>query len=141
MEKEVKSIPRPLVRTYQWSIVICVILTWVTGQEWILAIPLSAGLSGLLFKYNYIMELAKLFLKKDKSTYIPEDFDQQRFNSVISVICLACALIGFIFQFETIAIIFSAMVAIAAFVAILGFCIGCFIRFQWQQYNFKRTRE
>lgn len=140
MQKEVKSIPRPLVRTYQWSIVISVLLTWFTGQEWILAIPLSAGLTGLLFKYNFIMEIAKLFLKKEKSAYIPEDVEQQRFNSVISVICLAVGLLGYIVGFEIVANVFTAMVAIAAFVAILGFCIGCFIRFQWQQFKHNKAR-
>lgn len=140
MEKEVKSIPRPLVRTFQWSIVLCVLLTWFTGQEWILAIPLSAGLAGLIVKYNFIMEIAKLFLRKDKSQYIPEDVDQQRFNSFISVVCLAAGLLGFIFHFEWVAYFFTGMVAISAFVAILGFCIGCYIRYQWQQYKFKKTR-
>ncbi|MGM0875310.1 MAG: DUF4395 domain-containing protein [Bacillota bacterium] len=139
MEKEVKSIPRPLVRTYQWSIVISVLLTWFTGQEWILAIPLSAGLSGLLFNYNFIMEIAKMFLKNDKSIYIPEDVEQQRFNSIISVVCLVGGLLGYIFHYEMVAYFLTAMVAIAAFVAILGFCIGCFLRLQWQQYKYNKT--
>ena len=140
MNKVFNSLPRPLVRTFQWSIVISVLLTWITGQEWILTIPLCAGLSGLVFKYNFIMEIAGLFLKKDKSAYIQEDVEQQRFNSVISVVCLAGGLLGFVFQFEIVAYFFTAMVAIAALVAILGFCIGCFIRFQWQKYKYNRAK-
>lgn len=46
MGKDIKSkgIPRPLVKTNQAVIVISVLLTWLTGQHWILAIPLAMRL-------------------------------------------------------------------------------------------------
>ena len=43
------------------------------------------------------------------------------------------------FKLDGLGSVFTAMVAIASFVAILGFCIGCFIRFQWQQYRYKKS--
>ena len=133
------SIPRPLVRTNQWFIVICVLITWISGQYWLLALPLVAGLLGLLFRFNPVMRFARLFLKKHPSEYIPEDWDQQQFNQVIAVVCLALGLIGYIAHWPVIAYVFTAMVALAAFIAILGFCIGCFIRYQWIQYRYRRT--
>lgn len=90
------SIPRPLVRTNQWTIFLSVVLTWVTGQVWILAIPLIANILGFLIGFNPIMRFAKLFLKKDSKAYIPEDAQQQRFNSSIACICLAGGLISFL---------------------------------------------
>ncbi|APH04772.1 DUF4395 domain-containing protein [Bacillus weihaiensis] len=141
MKEDVKYIPRPLVRSYQWSIVASVIIVWFTGAYALLLVPLLAGISGLLFKRNFIMEIAKVFLRKELSEYIPEDVDQQRFNSVISIICLVGGLLGYIFGIPFMAYFFTAMVAIAAFVAILGFCIGCFIRFQWKQYQYKRVNN
>ncbi|CAH0347226.1 DUF4395 domain-containing protein [Bacillus sp. CECT 9360] len=139
MENEMRTVPRPLVRTNQWFIVLSVVLTWVTGQEWILAIPLLAGISGLFFHYNPVMRFAKLFLKKKPSEYIPEEYDQQQFNQAISVICLALGLVGYVMDWTFLAYTFTIMVALAAFVAILGFCIGCFIRFQWKQYIYRRS--
>lgn len=67
MGKDIKAkgIPRPLVKTNQAVIVISVLLTWLTGQHWILAIPLAAGLSGLLFGYNPVMKAGVNFLKKN----------------------------------------------------------------------------
>ncbi|WP_338448268.1 DUF4395 family protein [Niallia oryzisoli] len=62
MSETPRSIPRPLVKTNQSVIVISVLLTWFTHMEWILLIPLLAGLSGILFGYNPIMQLAKKFL-------------------------------------------------------------------------------
>jgi hypothetical protein len=133
------SIPRPLVRANQWFIVISVVATWVTGFYWLLLLPLLAGLMGLLFDFNPVMRIARLFLRKPLSEYIPEDRDQQQFNQIIAVICLALGLVGYVAHWLVVAYIFTAMVALAAFIAILGFCIGCFIRYQWLQYRHRRT--
>ncbi|WP_079508987.1 DUF4395 domain-containing protein [Mesobacillus jeotgali] len=140
MTNELRSIPQPLVRTNQWFIVISVITAWFTGFEWILSVPLAAGLSGLMFGYNPVMRAARHFLKKDPSKYIPEDWEQQQFNQKIAVICLAGGLVSFAAGYTAIGYFFTIMVALAAFIAILGFCIGCFIRFQWTKYRAgKRT--
>ena len=133
------SIPRPLVRVNQWTIFSSVILTWLTGQYWILAIPLIANLLGIFTGFNPIMRLAKVFLKKDVKEYIPEDAQQQKFNSTIASICLAGGLLGYALNWQVIAYSFTIMVALASFIAILGFCIGCFIHFQWKQWQYRRS--
>lgn len=133
------SIPRPLVRVNQWTIFSSVILTWVTGQYWILAIPLIANLLGVLTGYNPVMRFARQFLKKDIKSYIPEDVQQQKFNATIAVVCLAGGLLGFAFGSPVVGYSFTIMVAVASFIAILGFCVGCFILFQWKQFMYKRT--
>jgi hypothetical protein len=138
MATEIRSIPQPLVRTNQWFIVISVISSWLTGLEWILILPLLAGLSGLLFSYNPVMRAARFFLKKHPSQYIPEDWEQQQFNQKIAVICLAGGLVSYANGFIALGHFFTIMVALAAFVAILGFCIGCFIRYQWSKSRAKR---
>lgn len=133
------SVPRPLVRVNQWTIFLSVILTWITGQYWLLAIPLIANLLGIFTGFNPIMRFAKLFLTKDMKSYIPEDIVQQKFNATIASICLAGGLIGFIFQIPAVAYSFTVMVAVASFIAILGFCVGCFIHFQYNQYRYRRS--
>ncbi|RID85144.1 DUF4395 domain-containing protein [Peribacillus asahii] len=136
---KVRSIPRPLVRANQWTIFGSVVLTLITKQEWILAIPLIACLLGLLFDFNPVMRFAKLFLRKKTSDYIPEDYDQQKFNSIIAISCLGLGLLSFLLDWTRIAYIFTIMVGIASFVAILGFCIGCFIHYQWKQFTYRRS--
>ncbi|WP_445486497.1 DUF4395 domain-containing protein [Niallia sp. 03133] len=137
MTAVLKTIPLPLVRTNQWFIFSATIISLLSKQYWILAIPLIAGLFGLLFHWNPIMNIAKLFLKKNLQTYIQEDFDQQQFNQVIAVICLGGGLISFLIGWTVLGYIFTLMVSLASIVAILGFCIGCFIRFQWKQYQYR----
>lgn len=136
---KIPSIPRPLVRVNQWTIFISVVLTWVTGLYWILAIPLVANLLGFAVNFNPIMRFAKLFLRKDPSKYIPEDVTQQRFNSSIATFCLAGGLLSFALGWTVAGYVFTIMVAVASFVAILGFCVGCFIHFQAKQYLYRRS--
>lgn len=136
----VRGIPRPLVKTNQAFIVISVILTWVTGVHWILALPLAAGLSGLLSGYNPVIRLAAKFLRKERSAYVLEDWDQQQFNQSIAVFCLTAGLVSFLAGWTIAAYIFTAMVAVAATVAIFGFCVGCFIHYQWKMYTYRRKQ-
>lgn len=133
------SIPRPLVRVNQWTIFSSVLLTWFTGQYWILAIPLVANLLGIFTGFNPIMRFAKLFLKKEISAYIPEDVQQQKFNATIACICLAGGVLGYATNQLILAYSFTIMVAVASLIALLGFCVGCFIHFQWKQFQYRRT--
>ena len=135
------SIPRPLVRTNQWTIFLSVVLTWLTGQYWILLIPLIANLLGFTVGFNPIIRVAKYFLRKDLKEYIPEDAGQQRFNSSIATICLAGGFIGFVAGWTVVGYAFTIMVAMASFIAILGFCVGCFIHFQARQYLYRRRQK
>lgn len=139
MTSEIRSIPRPLVRTNQWVILLSVATALLTGQMWILVIPLTAGLLGLLFNFNPVMRLAKLFLKKKPSDYIPEDHSQQQFNQAIAVVCLGLGFISFLLGWDVTGYIFTLMVGLASLIAILGFCIGCYILYQWKQYSYRRS--
>ncbi|KWX69669.1 DUF4395 domain-containing protein [Paenibacillus jilunlii] len=135
-----QGIPRPLVKTNQAFIVLSVLLSWVTAQYWILALPLAAGMSGLILNYNPVIKLAARFLRKERSAYVLEDPEQQQFNQSIAVFCLAAGLLSFLAGWTIAAYIFTVMVAVAATVAILGFCIGCFIHYQWRMYTYRRKQ-
>ena len=136
---QLTSIPRPLVRTNQWTIFLSVILTWLTGEVWILTIPLIANLMGVLLNFNPVMKIARFFLIKEGKQYIPEDVTQQKFNACIAIACLALGLGSFLVGWKVLGYVFTAMVAIASFIAILGFCIGCFLFFQIKQYKYRRS--
>ncbi|MBY6036565.1 DUF4395 domain-containing protein [Fictibacillus nanhaiensis] len=141
MTQNTASIPRPLVRANQWFIFLSVIATWLTDQSWILVLPLTAGLLGTFFGYNPVMKVAKLFLTKKPSEYIPEDKEQQQFNQYIAIFLLALGFMSYSFGWTSVALIATSLVALASFIAILGFCVGCFIRFQWQQYRYRKTQD
>jgi len=132
------SIPRPLVRANQGSIVISVILFAITGSWAWLLIPLLSGLSSLVLGVHPIMVIAKRFLRKPLSSYIQEDKQEQRFNQILAVTLLSASVISAVLGWNLAALILAAMVFLAAFVAMLGFCIGCFIQYQWKQYRYRK---
>jgi hypothetical protein len=141
MSADVRTIPKPLVQVNQSIIVLSSVLTWVTGMEWILLIPLIAGISGVLFKVNPIMEVVKRFLKKKPSQYVQEDWEQQQFNQKMTILCLGIGFLGFAFGLSIVGFIFTILVAVAATVALYGFCIGCFIHYQWKMYQYRKTNS
>ncbi|WP_368634551.1 DUF4395 domain-containing protein [Kurthia gibsonii] len=130
-------IPRPLVRVNQWTILLFTVATWIFQQPLLLLIPLVANVLGLFFNFNPIMKFARLFLKKEPSSYIPEDVIQQKFNSSIAIFCLLIGFIGFIYNLPILGYTFTIMVALASSIAILGFCIGCFLFFQLNQLKYR----
>ncbi len=138
---KMKSIPRPLVRFNQWIIVLSVLISWISHLDWILLVPFLSGISGLLFQVNPIMKIGKVFLRKSPNQYIPEDFDQQQFNQVIAVICLGVGITSVYLGWSIMYYTATIMVFSAAAIALVGFCIGCFIRYQWLQYKFRRSQQ
>ncbi|MCM3617107.1 DUF4395 domain-containing protein [Sutcliffiella horikoshii] len=133
------TLPKPLVTFNQWFILISIILSLATGLYFLMVLPLFTGLMGLLLKRNPAISIARKFLSKPAGSYPQEDFAQLQFNQTIAVACLALSLIGFYSGYAIIGYVFAIMVGVASAVALMGFCVGCFIRFQWQQYRYRRT--
>lgn len=140
--KSNQTIPRPLIRANQWTIIICVIAFLFTSASWILLIPLLSGISSLIFGYHPIMEIVKPLLKQPMGHYIQEDKIQQRFNQILAVSMLSLSVISFWFGWMTLSIFFAVMVLIACSLAIMGFCVGCYIHYQislWRQRKLENS--
>jgi hypothetical protein len=73
--------------------------------------------------------------------YIPdaprEDARVQRFNNIIAVAMLGAAQVAFIFGLTWLGWVFAVAVAFAALVALCGFCVGCFLYFQFKINKFR----
>ncbi|HLG26846.1 MAG TPA: DUF4395 domain-containing protein [Paenisporosarcina sp.] len=136
-----KTIPKPLVLANQWTIVVSVVLSLITQTAWILLIPLISCLLGLLAGFNPILAVVKNFLTKPANQYVQEDYDQLQFNQWLAVGFLVIACISYFMKWTVLFNIATIMVGIAALVAILGFCVGCFIRFQYQQWTYRRKKS
>lgn len=134
------GIPRPLVRTNQWFIVVTALLG-IFIQPLILFVPFIIGVITLIQKKNPVILFSKRFLKKPMDRYIMEDRDQQLFNQWIATICLGLSLLFYALQLPIVGIIFSAMVILAAGIAIMGYCIGCTIRFRYKMWQYHRQQR
>ncbi|SFL82019.1 protein of unknown function [Paenibacillus sp. 1_12] len=134
-----KEIPIPYVRSNQVGIVLFVLLAIVLQKPvliiilWALQVlPMVLGLRANLF-----IRMAKPFLANKIQGAQTESQELLRFNNSIAVLLLSIAVISFCFNWSSIAgYVFAGMVGIAASIAICGFCVGCFLYYQWKS----RTR-
>lgn len=136
-----RTLPKPLVMINQWTIVLSVIISLITQTAWILLIPLVANISSLLIGFHPILVVAKRFLSKPANQYIQEDYAQLRFNQWLAVSFLLVASISFLLNWSILFNTAAIMVGLAASIALAGFCIGCFVRFQFQQWNYRRKKS
>lgn len=79
---------------------------------------------------------SRLFREINRSA-VHESPVLMRFNNTIAVVMLGMAQIAFLFDAHITGWVLSAIVAVAAFVALCGFCFGCFLYFQ---FNLQRYR-
>ncbi len=134
-----KSIPRPLVRINQSFIALSALLYLISSQVYFLILPIVFGISSLVLNYNPIIEFSKKFLKKPKNEYIQEDVAQQRFNQMLALTMFVLSFISYYLNIQWLSVTFAIMVFLASTIAILGFCIGCFIHYQFNMWKYRRS--
>ncbi len=140
-----RSIPRPLVRANQSFFVLSVLAGAVFQVPWLLSITLAVAAVALLAgpKGNLIMRLVKPVLQRriNLKEAAQEDADQQRFNQTLAVLMLAASQVSFYILHSTLlGWIFAGMLFAAAAIALLGFCIGCWIHFQLHMFRSRRAQ-
>ncbi len=64
-----------------------------------------------------------------------------RFNNTIAAILLGGAQLAFLLGFDVIGWLLSAAVAVAAGVALAGFCLGCFLYFRYRMNRYRLFGE
>ncbi|MGN1400686.1 MAG: DUF4395 domain-containing protein [Bacillus sp. (in: firmicutes)] len=132
------TVPQPLVRLNNWLTIGLILLAWVLQSSWLILIPVVYFGMGALLGKNPVILLGKQILPKDR-TYIMEDREQLKFNSWLAFLMLLAALIFLYSGLGLAYSVFTGMCAAANLGAAFGYCAGCFIRFQWKQYRYRRA--
>jgi len=135
-----RTIPRPLVQTNRAFLVITILAALFISKP-LLIIPLVTGLVSLVLWWNPVMAIGRSFLRKSPTEYRQEDRSDQRFNQGIATKLLTLSLGSFLFGAPIPGYIFSGMVVLAAGVALLGFCIGCYLHFKIRKWKFKLAQD
>jgi hypothetical protein len=131
-----KEIPVPLVRANQAGIVLFVAAAILLDTPALIAALWAIQLLGLWrgIRANLFIQVAAPFLKNRIAGAQTESRELQRFNNSIAVGLLTLSLIGFWLDRDGVTgYVLAGIVALAALVAILGFCVGCFL-----YYHLKR---
>ena len=130
------EVPVPYLRSNQIGIVLTVLIAIITQQPLLIALLWVVQVLGLLLglKANLFIRLAKPFLKESIKDAPTEEKELSRFNNLLAVIFLTLSLISFALGWNVTGYIFVGMLAIAASLAICGFCLGCFMYFQYKKF-------
>ncbi len=122
------GIPLPLVRANQWTIVATVVAAAALRAPILLLLPWGSALAGLAGgpRWQPIFRVARRALAPRLASAPFEDAAVQRFNGILSATLLTLALVAFYFlRLPVLAWVCAGAVALAAFIATRGFCLGC----------------
>lgn len=129
------EIPLPYIRANQVGIVLLVIASLVF-TPWILLVLWVIQIVGLLSggRLNLFVRAVKPWLNvRGKQT---QSAELAAFNNALAVIFLTLSVGSFALGWTIAAYVFAVMLLLAASAALLGYCIGCTI-----YYQFKRLRH
>jgi len=135
----VDEFPLHWVRGNQLGILLSIVASVLTQQAWVLAIPLAVQLTSRWagIRYNVFVRLFSPFFPKSART---ESRELLRFNNLLAILFLATALVAWVLQATTLAYISLMMLTAAVVAALCGFCVGCFMYFQWKQFRARRRQ-
>ncbi|OBZ11306.1 DUF4395 domain-containing protein [Bacillus sp. FJAT-26390] len=138
-----KEIPIPYVRSNQAGIVAVLLIAIALQLPWLIAALWVVQVAGLIYgpKANLFIIVARPFLGGRMANAQTEAAELQRFNNSLGVGFLTLSLLSFALGWSVAGYIFAGMMGAAALAAILGFCIGCTIYFQFKQFRARRLRR
>lgn len=136
---ECKDIPMPVVLLNRWTLFLGVILATVLQQPLIILGLFAVLLPATLFgqKGSLIFQIGIRVFARQCATAHQEDRRLQRFNNSIATILLGLAVISFAFSWSVAGWLFAGMVAVAAGIALAGFCVGCFVYYQFKLQRYR----
>ena len=122
------QIPLPLVRANQWTLVLTVVAAALARQPAILLVPWAITVAGLAGgpRWQPVFRLARRAFSRRLAAAPREDAAMQRFNALVAGSLLTLALVAsFVLRTTVLTWTCAGAVALAAFLATRGFCIGC----------------
>lgn len=127
-----QEIPIPFLRANQTGIVALVIIAVIARQPLFIDVLWFIQVLGLLFgiKANLFIQITRPFLKKGISQAKTESRELSRFNNFLAVIFLTISLLFFASGWILAGYLVAGLLAVVAFIAICGYCVGCFLYFQ-----------
>ena len=133
------TVPMPIVTFGRATNVVMVVIGLVLQSPlpvyFLLLLRLMALFGGP--RYNLIARAGRLLLAHRLADAEPEDIRPVQFNNGIAAFLFGIAAIFFALGIPIIGWIFALMVAAASGIALAGFCVGCYL---YYQFNLQRYR-
>lgn len=139
--KAFSGIPNIWVKTNQFFIAALTLIGLLTSNFWIIAFVLVSQLVPYKFgvEYNIFIRFTRFFWKNRLNPNDVQAFELAKFNQTLAILMLFASVFFGALNLNIVGYIFGGMVTAAATVAVLGYCIGCTIYFQYKQLKARRS--
>ena len=133
------DVPLPIVKLNRWTLVVGVLTGVVLRQPWITTLLFLILLPASLFgqRASLIFWAGQRLFARQNAVAEGEDRRVQRFNNIIATTLLGLAQVAFLTGHPFAGWVFALMVAAAASVALAGFCVGCFLYYQFKLNRYR----
>ncbi|MFC5700780.1 DUF4395 domain-containing protein [Cohnella faecalis] len=134
------NIPLAYVKANQTGIVLLVLIS-LLFQPWLLAALWLVQVVGLATngRWNLFVRIAKPFLQT--SNRPTQAAELTRFNNLLAVLFLTVSLLFLLVGWTAAGYSAALMLLAAASAALLGYCVGCTIYFQYKQFRHRVSRK
>lgn len=133
------GVPMPIVTLNRSTLVIGVVSGLLVQQPLLTTLLFFLILPAVLFgqRGSPIAIIGRRLFARQISTAEREDRRLMRFNNSIALVLLGLAQVAFLTGWPLVGWALAIAVAVAASVALAGFCVGCFLYYQlrMQRYN------
>lgn len=128
------EVPLHWVRANQLGILLCIAASALLQAYAVLLIALIVQLISRFWgiRYNLFVRLLAPLLPESKKT---ESRELLRFNNLLAILFLVVSLLSFFLNFQIAGYIAALLLTVAVVLALCGFCLGCFIYYQWKQWR------
>ncbi len=129
----------PIVKLNRWILLGGILLALITQQPWITTLLFLMIMASLVGgpQWSLVARIGQHFFADKIPGAEKEDFRLMRFNNTIAASLLGLAQLAFLAGIGVLGWLFSIMVALAAAVALAGFCLGCYLFFHFRMFRFR----
>lgn len=138
-----EDIPLPIVKLNRWTLLVGILAALALQQPLVTAALFFVILAATVFgqRGSIIFYIGKRLFAAQILLAEREDRRLQRFNNSIAAVLLGGAQIAFALGYPLVGWTLSLMVAVAAGVALAGFCLGCFLYYQFRLNRYRLTGQ
>ncbi len=135
----VDDIPQPVVNLNRWTLVLGIVGGFALQQPLFTTALFLVLVPAVLYgqRVSLIFQVGKRLLPGTQQGAPGVDRRLMRFNNSIAVLLLGSAQLAFLFGVAALGWTLALMVALAAGVALAGYCVGCTIYYRFRIYRYK----
>jgi hypothetical protein len=136
---QAEGIPYPIVTFNRWVLVVGILGALALRQPAITTLLFLVLTAAVAFgpRYSLIFQVGRRLFGSRLATAEREDRRLMRFNNMIAALILGLAQVAFLAGASAVGWGLALLVVAAAGVALAGFCLGCFLYYQFRLQRFR----